>query len=273
VTDLERIQRWMQDAITDIDSAADAEALETILTRSRALSAAERLAVYTNAYHARLLEVLRQEFAVAAHAFGDADAFDAITIAYIRDHPPTSYTLGDLGRDFPRYLRDTRPERDGDGPDWADFLVDVAELERVIGEVFDGPGIEERPPLTSEMLSAIPADAWLGARLEPVPCLRLLRLSFPVADYHAAVRRDGDAEAPEARETFVAVTRRRYVVRTIPLTSGEYAVLGALVEGRTVAEALTVAVAESAEAEELQMWFRRWAEEGFFVGVKGVDAC
>ena len=73
-----RTQRWMQAVITHPDGilpgmlGPDArlqmdvtpDNLETVVTRSRSLSAGERLAIYGRAYHARLIECLHVEFAV-----------------------------------------------------------------------------------------------------------------------------------------------------------------------------------------------------------------
>ena len=74
--DLEQIQRWMQavivhplgveqgiassDARRHVD--VDPVDLEQVVTRSKALSAVERLAIYGYAYYARLLECLKEEF-------------------------------------------------------------------------------------------------------------------------------------------------------------------------------------------------------------------
>jgi hypothetical protein len=258
-----------------IDVGADR--IDEVLTRSRALTAVERLAIYSSSYYARLLECLREEFPVLKHALGE-EAFDAFAVGYLQHYPPRSYTLARLGGEFPRYLAETRPEKEGstDAPDWADFLIDLATLERTFGEVFDGPGVEGQTLLDAEQLAAVPAERWPDARLTPAPCLRLLALRFPAGDYYVAVRRDEEADFPGPAETFLAVTRRRYVCRHYPLSRAEHAVLGALTAGRTVAEAIGVA-AEAAGpdldglAASLQAWFRRWAENGFFRGVEWAD--
>ena len=77
ITDqVNRLQRWFQAVITHadgVDSGAGSEEaqrliqlgpsqLEKVITRSRALTAAERLAIYANAYHTRLLECLGEVF-------------------------------------------------------------------------------------------------------------------------------------------------------------------------------------------------------------------
>jgi hypothetical protein len=281
---LGQLQRWMHAAIThpadvvaglESDEArrhidVGADRADEVLTRSRALTAVQRLAIYSSSYYARLLECLREEFPVLKHALGE-EAFDAFAVGYLQNYPPRSYTLARLGADFPRYLAETQPEKEDatGGPDWPDFLIDLATLERTFGEVFDGPGVEGQSLLDAEALSAFPAERWPEARLTPAPCLRLLALRFPAGDYYVAVRRGEQPDFPEPAETHLAVTRRRYVCRHYPLLRVEHAVLGALIAGRTVGEAIVVAAQAAgpdldALAASLQAWFRRWAKCGFF---------
>src|SRR5260370_120642 len=121
--DLGQIQRWMQAAIMHpvgvAEGIASAEArgyidvgpdeAETVVTRSRALSALERLTIYGYAYYARLLECLREEYPVLKHALGE-EVFDAFAVGYLQQYPSRSYTLFQLGAHFPRYLAETRPD-------------------------------------------------------------------------------------------------------------------------------------------------------------------
>jgi hypothetical protein len=284
--DLDQIQRWMQSVImhpqgltAGIESDAaraeidiTANELESVIGRSRALGSLERLEVYGNAYFARLLECLREEFSAVAHAVGE-ETFDSFSFEYLHTYPSRSYTLGVLGAKFPDFLEETRPPRDpedGDGPDWADFLIDLARLERLYSDVFDGPGIEDIPALTADDFRVIPPDAWPQARLVPAPCFRLIALRFPAHEYISAMREDREPEIPAAEPTWLALTRRNYVVRRIPVTEVQYELLSALGEGAPVGEAIE-RVAESQEdldmeqfAGELQEWFREWSSARLF---------
>lgn len=278
--DLGTVQRWMQavlmhpggvaagvasdDAQREIPLTADE--LERVVTRSKALPAAERLEVYSNAYYARLLECLREEFPALVHALG-ADLFDEFAVGYLQRYPSRSYTLARLAEHFPRYLAETRPE-EGDSS-WTDFLIDLATLELAINEVFDGPGTEPDAPLTPDQLAGLPVESWADARLEPAPCLRLLTLRFPLHRYYKAVRRGEAPAPPDGATTHLALSRRDYVVQQHELTAEEFAVLGGLVSGLTVGEAI-VRPYEDAESfpddlgERLRVWFERWSAEGFF---------
>ena len=52
---------------------------------------------------------MREQFPALCHALGAA-LFDDFVADYIRDHPPESHTLYDLGRRFPAFLEDNRPD-------------------------------------------------------------------------------------------------------------------------------------------------------------------
>ena len=284
---LDVIQRWMQSVIVhadgveagiESDSAQDEVSLSTarieeVICRSRSQTSIERLEVYANAYKARLLEVLIGEYPALVHALGE-EAFVGLASGYLEEHPSTSYTLADLGRSFPQYLAQTRPphENEGGSPDWADFLLDLARLERIYSEVFDGPGIEGQATLQPEDMRGMSPDQWLAARLTPAPCLRLESFRFPVHEYATAVRNEHVPEVPAPQSTQLAITRREFIVRRVTLAKLEFIVLSALLEGKSVGEALESAFAnETGSIDELasnvRLWFRNWSAAGYFLGL------
>lgn len=289
--ELSRLQQWLQQVIMHphgvVEGIASAEArrqidvlpgeVEQVIARSQALTSVERLQIYSNAYSARLLECLREEFPSLVHALGE-ETFDAFAFGYLQAHPSRSYTLADLGRDFPRYLAETRPRDDestgaNGAPDWPDFLIDLATLERTYSEVFDGPGVEGQRLLQTADLMSIPAEMWPEARLVPVACLRLLTLSYPAHEYASAVRHGEKAVPPNPAPTYLVVTRREYVVRRAAVSRAEYELLAALLAGQTIGSAIEHATRYyEADLEfcavELRQWFQDWAASGYFSGVQ-----
>jgi hypothetical protein len=287
--ELDRIQRWMQAVLMHPEGVAEGvasapareyldigpEQVEQVVTPSRTLTALDRLSIYGTAYYARLVECLREEFPVLVHALGE-ELFDAFAVGYLQKYPSRSYTLNDLATNFPRYLAETRPEKDeGEGPPagWPDFLIDLATLELIFSEVFDGPGVEGERLLDTAQLQAVAAERWPEARLVTVPCLRLLTLRYPVHEYHAAVRRKQDPPPPGPADTLLAVTRWDYVVCHHPLSRPEYDVLHALMAGCSVGDAIALAAQTSGTdfdqlAANLRGWFESWAARGFFRGVE-----
>ena len=283
---LDKLQKWMHAVIThplgitagigsstaQSEIEVTPEGVESVITRSKALGSIERLEVYGSAYYARLLECLREEFSAVAHAVKE-ETFDSFSLEYLQKYPSRSYTLADLGEHFPQFLNETRPERDedaGDEPDWADFLIDLATLERLYSDVFDGPGIENEPPLTAEDFAKIPPEVWPEVKLITAPCFRLIQLRFPVHEYITALRENREPEMPAPEPTWLAVTRRNYVVRRNPVTPVQYALLEALAGGSPVGEAIE-RVAESQPdldldqfAGELRDWFHEWSAARLF---------
>lgn len=286
--DLNRIQRWMYSVIThpngvvggiesdqarsQIDVAP--KDVERVITPSRALSGIERIQIYANAYYARLLECLSDEFPAVVHIVGK-DAFAGFAFGYLQVYPSQSYTLTELGANFPRYLEESRPEDESDGglSDWSDFLIDLAKLERIYSEVFDGPGVEGETLLQTEDLSNIPPERWNDVRLVPVVCLRLETFRFPVHEYATAVRLGAQAAISPAAKTRLAIFRRDYIVRRVRLSETQYELLSALVEGHTLGAAIGRAVETTAAhvdelAAGLLEWFKGWSAAGLFQRVE-----
>ena len=282
---LDELQRWMQAVVThprgvaagiESDQAREQvplvpEQAEHIVTRSRALSALERLNIYNQSYFARLLECLRHEYSVLAAALGE-ELFDAFAVGYLESHPSTSYTLELLGAGFPEHLAATRPPREAkpdSAADWPEFMIDLARLERTVNEVFDGPGVEGEPLLDSGRLETISPQHWPAARLVCVPCLRLVKLHFPVNDYFTAVRLGRTVPVPQADPEFLAVTRRDYRVLRYELELSQYVLLRGLIAGEPVGAAIARAAAVSPAADDdlalqLREWFANWTANGFF---------
>jgi hypothetical protein len=293
---LAQLQRWMQTVIMHpggveqgaASAAARAELetapreLDEIIEPSEALTSAERLSIYNRAYFARLLECLAEQFPILRRTMGD-ELFGDFALAYLIACPSQSYTLGQLGTRFADYLAETRPARaagESDEPDWPEFLVDLARLEWSIGEVFDGPGAEQEAPLDPARLQQIAPEDWPHLQLETVPCLRLLAQRFPVNDFYATVRKeDRVPEFPSPKPSYMALSRRQYVVRRFPLSQVQFEVLQALVDGEPVGVAVQRAAEVGMElagddfdldsfAQGLQQWFVQWSAEGFFLAAR-----
>jgi len=279
---LSQIQRWMQAAIMHpggiVDGIASPQArehldvspanVEQVLTRSHSMSALDRLEVYGNAYYARLIECLREEFPVLRHAIGE-EAFDAFAVGYLQSYPSRTYTLIQLGSNFPRYLAESTSPDDEMPGHWVDFVVDLAQFELVVGEVFDGPGSEGQPLLDVQQLLSLPQLRILEVRLECVDCLRLIHLRSPVHRYYDAVRCEKDAIPPGAEETHLALIRWNYVVHHHEVSKTGYELLTRLARGESLGTSLEGAMTDGhlssiSLAPNLRSWFLEWSAAGFF---------
>jgi Putative DNA-binding domain len=205
------LQRWLQVVIeapgsvrTALRSREAARLVRPARTRDvvrpshRGLSAAERVGIYQGMYLPRMMEALESDYEGLAHFLGPT-AWTRLVRAYLTAHPSRSYTLNELGRRLPEFVRHARVPR-------AAFCHDLARLERAVAEVFDAP---ETKPLTEKELAALRPRDLERARLVPVAALRLLVLDHDAGAWLDSLRGDEHAHPPVRRKrTRVLVYRR-----------------------------------------------------------------
>lgn len=265
---LDDLQRWFQTVVTHPAGVQQAATdLNDLLTASSQQSAEDRVAVYARSYWARLLECLREEHPLVRAAVGDA-AFDALAVGYLQACPSTSYTLAQLGERFAAYLAEHRPD-----DDFSAAVVELARLERNINEVFDLAGGETLGFLGPDDLAAVPVERRADVRLAPLPTFRLLSFEHDVNDWYTRLRAAaGEVQLPARRPSYVALSRREFIIRRHPLSAIQAALLQAISDGAPLGDAIAIAVEQHpADLDELaaslQTWFAAWAAAGFFRGI------
>src|SRR6476646_9684200 len=143
---LASVQRWMHEALVFPRRVAH-EAIDGQLASFPGLSGAAGLAIYQRGYFLRIASCMREQFPALCHALGEP-LFNDFVVEYIRERPPESHTLYDLGRRLPAFLDESRPDRDQPPEErevWIDFMVDLARFERQMFVMFDAPGHEGKP--------------------------------------------------------------------------------------------------------------------------------
>ncbi len=282
---LPTIQKWFQAVITSVEGVsggvASSEArscidiephdLEGVILPSQKRNSVQRLEVYANAYFARLTECLQAIFPIFAQTVGE-ELFAQFALGYLQQYPSRSYTLNRLGDRFVDFLNETRPPEASDSPGWIDFIICLARLELGIDQVFDGPGYEGEPVVGPEELKRLsPEDFWT-AQAELVPCLKLFEFPFPVNAFVTAAKKNTDVAIPQPQPTWLALSRRNFIVRRIPLSRFEYALLAQLASGLAVGEAIEAALTEMEEPENLPevlaATFQKLAAEQLILAIK-----
>ena len=257
-------QRWMQDALAFPRRTVPAR-VARMLAGSPRISGAEGLAVYQRGYLLRIASCMREQFPALCHALGDV-LFDDFVGDYVRDRPPESHTLYDLGRRFPAWLDEGRPDRErppAERESWADFMVDLARFERQVFVMFDAPGHEGKK---------FADEATPDEQLRLQPCFALGAYRFPVAAYYHAVRRGKAPSLPPAVSSFAALVRSDYATRTVPLGEGQFVFLKGMQEGASVEDGIGAVVRHLAlrPDEVRRSWEAehraRWIAWCFFVG-------
>jgi Putative DNA-binding domain len=141
------------------------------------LSSFERLEIYNRQYRFRLISAVSEDFPTL-NAMVGPKRFDALILAYLHEHPSTSWTLRDLGAKLPRFL-ENHPEFTGKRHRLA---IDVARLEWAYVNAFDGKQLE---PIAAEEADAIGPNSQLVLQ----PHLQLLELSDLVDNLVLAVKK------------------------------------------------------------------------------------
>lgn len=258
------LQQWVYQCITHpagvaqgAQEAAQALSLEQggiphLIKASATLSAADRLAIYHNAYYLRLMGVLEAEYPALKLALGDV-LFGRFALFYLQQNPPHSHTLHELSAQLPDFLAASVPREDADAA-WPNFIIDLVRMERTFQEVYRGPGLEGK---TALQISDLP-PIWKNCGVNAAPCFRLLKSLFPVHQYVVAARNQSPLPLPDGLEpTWLALCRSQYQVRIYPLSNAEYNMLEALNAGKTFQEAGV----ETLETVE------KWMGNGFFANI------
>jgi len=267
------VRRPLTAELTMQPRTAEGESIEEIaaayIRPNSELTSFERLEIYNRQYWFRVIGAVSEDYPALQALLGD-ERFDALVLAYLQQRPSTSWTLRDLSADLPQFL-ERHPEFAGEEHLLA---VDIARLEWAYVEAFDGAEIE---PLAAEELFQLGPELTLVMQ----PHLRLLAVDYPVDEFVLAVKKpeekavnSGAAQlrqtsvtstlpemAPEQR--YLAVHRYDDVVYYRTLEEGEFRLLDALQEGKTIAEAVEV-IAGDEQVATIQQTFALASELGWF---------
>ena len=284
---LEALQREMAAAVmqpltadedmraTAADGRAMSEVAAAFVAPNSRLSAFERLEIYNRQYWFRVLGALEDDFPALKAVLGE-EAFHALSIAYLTDHPSRSFSLRNLGSKLIEWLA-AHPEHTRRRHRLA---MDVVRIEWAFVEAFDSA---EREALTLEQISTLDGES----RLALQPHLQLIALEFPADDLvlklHAGDKRQTseagvkheDGPAPRARlprlrrkPTWVAAHRVENSVYYRRLTREEFLTLSAIRAGLPLGEAVAAAFEDSRLSEVrraalVREMFSNWAELGW----------
>lgn len=244
---------------------ANGSGLATLVRGDRDLAAGDRVAVYANAYFARLHDCLREDFGALARALGDA-AFHDLVKTYLMMHPPTRPSLRHAGAHLAEHLA-TEPfaaifaRR-------CPYAGDLARLEWALAEAFYA---EDAKVLAREDLAALPAEAWAGVRFETTPSLRLLTCVWPVHRLRERFEREDaetsweEAPALAAEPTHVRVWRQGDRVRYRAIPALEAEALSAASAGEPLAaicERIAQEVGEADAASRTASLLSLWVSDG-----------
>jgi len=227
------------------------------------LSPAEQLEIYREQFWLRHTGSLVEDFPGLGGILGQAD-WQKLAEQYLREVPPDSYTLRDLGSRLPELIA-----RESSIPHQA-LCLDMARLELAYIEVFDA---RDTPPLAPERLAGIPEESFAAARLVIAPSVRLLLLRYPVADLRRKLRVESDEAVaiPDESPLQLVVYRRELGLWDMPLSLVAFQFLAGLAAGKSLGAAAEIAAnspeAETELAQNIGAWLSEWTTKGLVCDV------
>lgn len=269
---LSDVQALMSRAIVRTASVTEDPALvkatEWIVAPGVRLSPVEQLEIYREQFWLRHIGALEEDFVTIAYLLGD-DRFRDLCHGYLAAHPPTSFTLRDLGDRFAEFIYRTEP--------WASdpLLHDCARLEWAFVDAFDAP---DAPPLDPVSIAEAPEDAWSGARVVLHPSLQLVAMAHPAHVFRAEVKAERNPARPAPAGTRVVVYRGPEKLMYVTVEALAFDLLERLAKGVALAAACEEVAAHvgvnevSNAAAELEAkvgaWFQTWASYGWVIRVE-----
>lgn len=264
VGELGTLQRWLQDAIAGTPWERLTEpATRNVVRPSSRMSARQRLGVYREAYFARLLECLRDDYPALCLLLGQ-DRFAALCQRYIAAHPPRDASLNTYGAGLPAFCAGAcARELLSATPACEPGVVrDVARIEWAAVELIHAP---HASALTAADVLA--HHATFGqARLLSVPTLRLLCLEHAVHDLYQSLKRANRESAPAqgTPRSYELVRRVDWQIECEALSTDEGALLDELLAGESISLALEHAAERGASEADISAYFQRWLGAGYF---------
>jgi hypothetical protein len=265
---LEEMQRFLADAVRRAsplgDDDAIAKAAARIATGNARLTPVGQVDVYREQFWLRHSASLLEDFPSVEHLLGGSAAWAELCRAFLSAHPPTAFSLRDLGSEMANFLAtDPRYERDR-------LLADAARTEWAFIEAFDAA---DAPPLDATKLTTMPEEAWPSATLVLDPTMQRLALAYPAHLFRTDVREGRKPARPEPRPVQLVVFRGRdESVRWLEIDPLPYQLLEALARGEPLGRACELVAASAERPEEVEDgvagWFAAWASYGWISDVR-----
>jgi hypothetical protein len=202
----------------------------------RGKAAIKRYNVYRNNVMVSLIDALAATYPAVQRITG-VEFFRAMARFHIRATPPTSPLLFEYGRDFPAFI--VGYEHAQDMP----WLADTARIERAWLDAYHAADV---PPLSSDVLAAVPSDRLgdLVFTVHPAACV--VRSVYPAVAIFAMNRVEGPIRALRSNTAEDAlITRPDMEVAVRLLPPGGATFLKSLIDGGTLGAAAATALAET----------------------------
>jgi len=225
------------------------------------------LAVYREAYAARLVAALRDNYLVLHRAMGD-EPFDALARAYLAAHPSPHRSIRWFGDRLAEFMA-TRMQDEPPHP----ALTDLARMDWALRAAFDGP---DDAPIDAAALRALRPEQWPALVFRLHRCVQILPLAWAIEPAWRVLRAyDPEAgelapelPAPQAAAHELLIWRQGLETRWRALSPDEAALLRAVAAGRTFEAICALAAEHTEDAAALVVGLLQgWLADGLLTAV------
>ena len=227
---------------------------------SGGIPAATGLAIYRNAYAARLREAMENDHPVLGRYLGDA-LWTRMCDGYIAAHPSRVRSLRHFGESLPEYLASVEPFSA------SPQLAELAQLERRLLDCFDAADADRAD---WQSLLAMPDTDWPGLRLRFHPSVQWLQHAWNSIEIWNALKQSDTPPAAVAETSDWLLWRDdERITRFRSMASDESLALRHFLHGGDFAGAcealLEVHPPEAVPGVAISL-LRDWCEEGVIQG-------
>jgi putative DNA-binding protein len=259
---ISEIHHWMQSMLVNsVPVSPSGLMTDDMVCASQRLTASQHLSIYRQSYIARLRSCMQSQFKALAFALGE-ELFQAFADQYLDSNPSESYTLNNLGKKFPEFLSQTRPDVESDEKEsWPDFMIELAAFEFTLSVIFD---------MQNNDGANLPDDDTPDHLLKASPVLHLFEHQFPICRYYLDFNANQSPELPFPKKTFCVVSRQNYRLGLFNIGFDQYRFLSYIIDGASIGEAKEKLVSdfniESSQLEKVwPIWRKNFMASGFFI--------
>ena len=188
-----------------------------------------RLAIYSHAYRARLVEALEHDYKALAAVIGEDD-FTALAHRYIDHYPSRNPSLRWFGQYLPEFIACNKPYSD------TPVLHELSVFEWIFTKAFDA---RDEKVVSEADVAGIPPVSWPTLRIELHPSVHWFDYQWNVLPIWLAVK-EGNKNFPQAIELdelqTCLVWRKNLATLYRSLDQDEAQVLKAMAEGADFAQ-------------------------------------
>ena len=226
-----------------------------------------QLSIYSYAYHARLNEVLANDYPAILMAIGD-EHFNQLAADYIETHPSHYFSLRDFGAELANFIASLIQQQ----TKWQEmpWLYELALFEWNLGQAFDAA---DDNLFTEHDMSTIATEAWPELRFNLHPSVQRLDFEWNIIEMWQALTDETPSEVTAIKEASTPwlIWRENLTTRYRSMHQDEQLALDKLAQGGNftdICETLASIINENDVPMHAASLLKGWISQGLISGVQ-----